>query len=86
MEKANNEKDFEELAGLGHWLKGSGGTIGFDQLSKPAKKLEDNAKAGDHEACTSDLVEIRSIVDRLRAGTDTGSSAAPANGEPAATR
>ena len=70
MEIANDKKDFEELAGLGHWLKGSGGTIGFDQLSKPAKQLEDNAKASDQEACKSDLALIKSIIDRLQPGAE----------------
>ena len=69
MEVANNDKDFTELAALAHWLKGSGGTVGFDQLSKPAKQLEDNAKARDHEGCKSDLIQIKSIIERLRAGT-----------------
>ncbi len=71
MEDTLNKNDLDELAALAHWLKGSGGTIGFDQLSKPAKMLEDNAKAGNAEACKGDLVQIKSIIDRLRAGTGT---------------
>lgn len=68
METANNKKDFKELAALAHWLKGSGGTVGFDQLSKPAKQLEDNAKAGNQDACKDDLVHIKSIIERLQSG------------------
>lgn len=74
MEAAAEKSDFEELAGLAHWLKGSGGTIGFDQLSAPAKRLEDNAKAGDQAACKSDLKEIESYIVRLRSGTETNKS------------
>lgn len=70
MESANDEKDFEELAGLAHWLKGSGGTVGFDQLSKPAKQLEDNAKVKDQDACKVDLLHIKAIIERLRSGTE----------------
>jgi len=76
MEIASNDKDFTELAGLAHWLKGSGGTVGFDQLSQPAKQLEDNAKAGNQAGCESDLVRIKSIIGRLRAGTGTNNQPA----------
>ena len=74
MENANNKRDFTELAALAHWLKGSGGTVGFDQLSQPAKQLEDNAKAGDGAGCSGDLVRIKSIIERLRSGTGTDQS------------
>jgi len=84
MENANNGSDFTELAALAHWLKGSGGTVGFDQLSKPAKQLEDNAKAGDQTACKSDLVRIKSIIERLRAGTSTDTQ--PAESTPVETQ
>lgn len=77
MEEALEKDDFNELAALAHWLKGSGGTIGFDQLSQPAKQLEDNAKAGNHEACKVALVHIKSIIKRLRAGINTGPSNEP---------
>ena len=71
MQETLEKKDHNELAALAHWLKGSGGTIGFDQLLQPAKQLEDDAKAGNHEACKADLVHIESIISRLRAGTNT---------------
>ena len=69
MEAANHNNDFKELAALAHWLKGSGGTIGFDQLSEPARQLEEHAKAENHDACSDDLIHIKSIIDRLRPGT-----------------
>ena len=71
IEAAHQRKDHEELAALAHWLKGSGGTVGFDELLKPAKLLEDHAKAADSNACDSDLAQINSIIGRLRAGTGT---------------
>jgi signal transduction histidine kinase/CheY-like chemotaxis protein/HPt (histidine-containing phosphotransfer) domain-containing protein len=37
--------DFQEIAILAHWLKGSGGTTGFGELSEIAKELEISAKA-----------------------------------------
>ena len=77
METANNDKDFQELAALAHWLKGSGGTIGYDQLSKPAAQLEAHAKAQDHSSCTEDLSHIKSIIERLRPGTPEESTEEP---------
>jgi CheY-like chemotaxis protein len=40
IEEAWGARDFENLAGLAHWLKGSGGTTGFDAFTVPAKTLE----------------------------------------------
>ncbi len=80
MEIANSDKDFTELAALAHWLKGSGGTVGFDQLSRPAKQLEDSAKASNHEECKRDLIQIKSIIERLRPGTDSSSGTGPGTG------
>jgi len=85
MEAANNNKNFKELAALAHWLKGSGGTVGFDQLSKPAKELEDNAKAGNQDACKSDLVRIKSIIERLRSGKKADGQSHTAASSPATT-
>jgi len=81
MEAAHQQQDLEELAALAHWLKGSGGTIGFDQLSQPAKHLEDHAKTGDIDSCDSDLAQINSIIGRLRAGTDSESTGSQASAE-----
>lgn len=40
----------EELANLAHWLKGAGGTVGFDTLTDPASELEVFAKSGELES------------------------------------
>ena len=34
-----------ELVSLAHWLKGAGGTLGYDDSTKPAEDLESFAKA-----------------------------------------
>ncbi len=77
MERACKDGDFEELADLAHWLKGSGGTVGFDQLSEPAKQLEENAKSRSQNACDGDLLQIKSIIKRLRCGTAIASAEHP---------
>jgi CheY-like chemotaxis protein/HPt (histidine-containing phosphotransfer) domain-containing protein len=38
---------YDALADLAHWLKGAGGTVGFDVLTKPARELESAAKSAD---------------------------------------
>jgi len=37
-------QDHEHLSQLAHWLKGSAGSVGFDDFTEPAKHLEDAAK------------------------------------------
>ena len=44
MQNAWIEKDYDELANIGHWLKGAGGTVGFDVFTEPAANLEKLAK------------------------------------------
>ncbi len=68
MEAARQRQDFKELAASAHWLKGSGGTVGFTELSVPAKLLEDNAKASNEASLEHDLQTIREIASRLRGG------------------
>ena len=70
MATSCENKDFTELAGHAHWLKGSGGTIGFDQLSEPARLLEVNAKSEQYDACNSDLIHIKSLINRLSPDVD----------------
>ena len=46
MREAFSERDFDELAQLAHWLKGSGGTAGFHAFTDLAKELEQLARTG----------------------------------------
>ncbi|OED36768.1 hypothetical protein AB833_25470 [Chromatiales bacterium (ex Bugula neritina AB1)] len=65
MEAAYDKGDYARLAEMAHWLKGSGGTVGFDALSAPAKSLENHAKASDKSAMQTELQVIREIATRL---------------------
>jgi PAS domain S-box-containing protein len=65
MEEACAARDFQALAGLAHWLKGSGGTAGFDAFTTPAKTLEQAAKAQDAGKCDVLVTELRELVDRI---------------------
>ncbi|ASJ75346.1 ATP-binding protein [Granulosicoccus antarcticus] len=66
MRDAHQAQRWQELADLAHWLKGSGGTVGFDQLYEPAKDLEQSAKDHDKELAMELLTQIESLSERLR--------------------
>lgn len=46
MQEAIEQDDLEQLRQLAHWLKGAGGTVGFDCFTQPAARLEALAKNG----------------------------------------
>ena len=71
MDGAWAQRDFTELAALAHWLKGSGGTIGFDDFTEPAKDLEMLAKAGSEDGIALALRELRNLGARLAAPGQT---------------
>jgi CheY-like chemotaxis protein len=82
METARKQNDHDELAALAHWLKGSGGTVGFDQFYEPARALEDSARAGDVGLIDQYLATITALGQRIQAtevtgalGSDAGSDA-----------
>jgi PAS domain S-box-containing protein len=65
IEQAWAARDYETLAGLAHWLKGSGGTAGYDAFTTPAKTLEQLVKARDPERPAAVVAELRGLVDRI---------------------
>lgn len=46
MGNAWERVDMEELAVLAHWLKGAGGTVGYDDFTEPAAELNNFAGHG----------------------------------------
>ncbi len=64
MRTALSDRDFDELALLAHWLKGSGGTAGFHEFTDLAKELERLARGSGDEA------QIENIVSDIAAITD----------------
>jgi HPt (histidine-containing phosphotransfer) domain-containing protein len=62
MQGALAVSDWDQLAKLAHWLKGTGGTVGFDCLTAPAARLETFAKAGDMQAATKTIHDLRRLV------------------------
>ena len=63
MQAAWERRDLDELARLSHWLKGAGGTVGFDALTDPAKKLELLAKQKQVDEIGDALGEVLDMID-----------------------
>jgi len=51
FDAACQQGDMEQIAVLAHWLKGAGGTCGFDHFTIPSTELESAAKAGESKRC-----------------------------------
>ncbi len=65
MDRAHAAGNFEELKALAHWLKGAGGTVGYDDFTAPARNLETLARAADAEGTRMALAELRGLEARL---------------------
>jgi PAS domain S-box-containing protein len=78
MDRACNESDHEALAQLAHWLKGAGGTVGYDAFNDPAARLEHFAKSGDPEGIAAVMLELRALEARLEVPEETIVSSAVA--------
>jgi HPt (histidine-containing phosphotransfer) domain-containing protein len=70
MEATLPASDWRELAALAHWLKGAGGSMGFDDLTEPALALERAAQTGDPGEARRALRDIRGVAARIRSGTE----------------
>ncbi len=68
IDEAYTTKNYAELAALAHWLKGSGGTVGFDALFEPAKALEVFAGTHNDGKIAANIAQIKAIAVRLRPG------------------
>jgi hypothetical protein len=53
------------LAALAHWLKGSGGTVGFHEFTEPATNLEVLATAQSEDGVEVMILELRGVAERL---------------------
>ena len=70
MDAALDGADMQELADLAHWLKGAGGSMGFDDLFEPAKALEHAAHAADARAASTILDGLRRLERRMLRGVE----------------
>ncbi len=65
MDAACSNQDFDSLAKLAHWLKGAGGTVGFDVFFEPASELEVAAKARDQSLIEQHLQQLHLLSSRI---------------------
>ena len=77
MREALEARRFDELAELAHWLKGAGGTVGFDQFFEPARRYEQHARQQDLPALQRGLLEMQALAGRIVVPPDPGSSQLP---------
>jgi PAS domain S-box-containing protein len=68
MQACWEARDFVELAKLAHWLKGSGGMVGFDDFGGPAATLELLAKERKEGEIEASISELRRLADRIVVG------------------
>ena len=62
MKLAYEAEDWNELVELGHWLKGSGGTAGYEQFTIPSGRLERLASQHSHDKIEPVLREIEQLA------------------------
>jgi PAS domain S-box-containing protein len=65
IHQAWDRQALDDLARVAHWVKGSGGTAGFDALTAPAKALEMAAKEQKLDSIGAAIAELQSIVNRI---------------------
>ena len=72
-ETALAQGDLADLARIAHWLKGAGGTVGYDAFTKPAARLEALARSGETDSASRELDRIKTL-----SGMIVAPNAAPA--------
>ena len=59
------ERDYDELKRLGHWMKGSAGSVGFTQFVEPAQEFEQCAIHKDDEKLEIVLNRLHDLYSRV---------------------
>jgi CheY-like chemotaxis protein/HPt (histidine-containing phosphotransfer) domain-containing protein len=57
--------NWEALKGIGHKIKGAGGSFGFDRISQLGGALENAAQAGDRNTAVPLLSELADFIQRM---------------------
>ncbi len=65
MERTLAALDLSALAKLAHWLRGTGGSVGFPDFTDPSTRLEDLAREGRLEEIPAVLRELRELAGRI---------------------
>jgi PAS domain S-box-containing protein len=64
-QSALENTNLAELARIAHWLKGAGGTVGFDDFTEPAARLEYFAKSAQVEQAGQMLRRVQWLSDAI---------------------
>jgi CheY-like chemotaxis protein len=83
LETAEGRGDFMEIAELAHWLKGAGGTVGFDVFTEPAARLEIHAKNGDAASIQPMIANLRQLAKRIVVSESDIAAASSSEADPA---
>lgn len=68
IETAWEERNLDALSKLVHWVKGSGGTAGFEILTQQARTIEESLRAGHLESVDGEVKRLESLVRRISQG------------------
>jgi len=66
LHAAQSEADFERMAKLAHWIKGSGGMAGFPSMTDTARTLEHAIRVRDIPGIQAGMTAVAAVVDRLQ--------------------
>jgi signal transduction histidine kinase/DNA-binding response OmpR family regulator len=65
VEAAVAEEDFQEIEKFGYWLKASGGSVGFNAFTEPARDLEAYAKEKQLDSIKHTVSVIKQLNSRI---------------------
>jgi len=63
---AIDESAETKLSNLGHWIKGTGGTVGLPGLTDIGRELQAMAKAKDYSGARFIVLELQAIIEKLQ--------------------
>jgi HPt (histidine-containing phosphotransfer) domain-containing protein len=75
VQHAWEQRELAEIASIAHWLKGSGGTAGFDAFTAPAKRLEQLAKNQQLDQIESAIEELKLLASQIAVPDQDATSA-----------
>ncbi|MCA9139595.1 MAG: response regulator [Planctomycetales bacterium] len=65
MDTAVDQEQWKEIASLAHWLRGTSGSLGFEQFSLPTKAMEHLAELEDPASTKLVMQDIHAIARRI---------------------
>ena len=65
MQTAGENGELTKLGELAHWLKGAGGTVGFDCFTAPAGNLEQAVRSAEPNGIAASLRELQVLGSRV---------------------